>query len=74
MMVDYIGIMDMNIALKRYAQGDIKQSITLVKDELDIILHMFGEFGYSVFTTGTPLEPFDCLNRGAEPTQSTKKQ
>lgn len=83
LVVDYIGIKNnMNIALRRYAQGDVgqdsienvDQSITLVKDELDIIRRMFGEFDYSVFTTGTPLEQLDCLNRGAELMQSTKEQ
>lgn len=83
LVVDYIGIKNnMNIALRRYAQGDlgqdsvenVEQSITLVKDELDIIRRMFGEFDYSVFTTGTPLEQLDCLNRGAELMQSTKEQ
>ena len=83
LVVDYIGIKNnMNMALRRYAQGDIgqdsvenvEQSITLVKDELDIIRRMFGEFDYSVFTTGTPLEQLDCLNRGAELMQSTKEQ
>ena len=83
LVVDYIGIKNnMNIALRRYAQGDVgqdsvenvEQSITLVKDELDIIRRMFGEFDYSVFTTGTPLEQLDCLNRGAELMQRTIEQ
>ena len=83
LVVDYIGIKNnMNIALRRYAQGDfgldsvenVEQSITLVKDELDIIRRMFGEFDYSVFTAGTPLEQLDCLNRGAELMQRTKEQ
>ena len=83
LVVDYIGIKNnMNIALRRYAQGDVgqdsvenvEQLITLVKDELDIIRRMFGEFDYSVFTTGTPLEQLDCLNRGAELMQRTKEQ
>ena len=83
LVVDYIGIKNnMNIALRRYAQGDVgqdsvenvEQSITLVKDELDIIRRMFGEFDYSVFTTGTPLEQLDCLNRGAELMQRTKER
>ena len=83
LVVDYIGIKNnMNIALRRYAQGDVgqdsvenvEQSITLVKDELDIIRRMFGEFDYSVFTTGTPLVQLDCLNRGAELMQRTKEQ
>ena len=83
LVVDYIGIKsNMNVALKRYAQGDanqdsvesIEQSVTMVKDELDIIRRMFGGFDYSAFTTGTPLEQLDCLNRGAEFMQCTKEQ
>lgn len=83
LIVDYIGIKsNMNIALKRYAQGEdnkdtvenIEQSVTMVKDELDIIRRMFGNFDYSKFSTGTPLEQLDCLNRGAEFMQRTKEQ
>ena len=83
LVVDYIGIKNnMNVALKRYAQGDanldsvesIEQSVTMVKDELDIIRRMFGKFDYSKFTTGTPLEQLDCLNKGAEFMQRTKEQ
>ena len=83
LVVDYIGIKNnMNVALKRYAQGDansdsvenVEQSVTMVKDELDIIRRMFGGFDYSLFTTGTPLEQLDCLNRGAEFMQRTKEQ
>lgn len=72
----------MNVALKRYAQGDdnsdsvenIGQSVAMVKDELDIIRRLFGSFDYSVFSTGTPLEQLDCLNKGAELMQRTKEQ
>ena len=83
LVVDYIGIKsNMNVALKRYAQGDanvdsvedIGQSVVMVKDELDIIRRLFGSFDYSVFSTGTPLEQLDCLNRGAEWMQRTKEQ
>lgn len=83
LVVDYIGIKNnMNTALKRYATGEtdkdsvesVEQSITMVKDELDIIRRMFGKFNYSKFTTGTPLEQLDCLNRGAEFIQVTKEQ
>lgn len=83
LIVDYIGIKsNMNVALKRYAQGEdnkdtvenIEQSVTMVKDELDIIRRMFGSFDYSKFSTGTPLEQLDCLNRGAEFMQRTKEQ
>lgn len=83
LVVDYIGIKsNMNVALKRYAQGDanvdsvedIGQSVVMVKDELDIIRRLFGSFDYSVFSTGTPLEQLDCLNWGAEWMQRTKEQ
>lgn len=81
LVVDYIGIKNnMNKALKRYATGEldtgsvetIEQSVTMVKDELDILRRMFATFDYSKFTTGTPLEQLDILNRGAEFAQSTK--
>lgn len=82
LVVDYIGIKsNMNAALKRYATGDenndsvenIDQSVTIVKDELDILRRMFGSFNYEKFTTGTPLEQLDCLNKGAEYAQTTKE-
>lgn len=82
LVVDYIGIKNnLNTALKRYANGDnnqdsveaIEQSITMVKDELDILLRMFYKFDYSKFTTGTPLEQLDTLNKGTEFIQSTKE-
>lgn len=82
LVVDYIGIKsNMNEALKRYAQGstdsdsveNIAQSVTMVKDELDIIRRQFEGFDYSKFSTGTPLEQLDCLKRGAEWMQRTKE-
>lgn len=82
LVVDYIGIKNnLNTALKRYANGDnnpdsveaIEQSITMVKDELDILRRMFYKFDYSKFTTGTPLEQLDTLNKGTEFIQSTKE-
>ena len=83
LVVDYIGIKNnLNTALKRYANGNdedagsveaIEHSIIMVKDELDILRRMFGNFDYSKFSTGTPLEQLDCLNRGAEYAQTTKE-
>ena len=82
LVVDYIGIKNnMNTALKRYAMGDantdsvesVEQSVTMVKDELDILRRMFSGFDYSKFTEGTPLEQLDCLNKGAEFAQATKE-
>ena len=83
LIVDYIGIKNnMNIALKHYAQRkedkdsveSLEKSIVMVKDELDIIRRMFNNFDYSKFTSGSPLEQLDCLNRGSEFIQHTKEQ
>lgn len=83
LIVDYIGIKNnMNTALKHYAQGEtdsdsvesLEKSIVMVKDELDIIRRMFNGFDYSKFTSGSPLEQLESLNRGAEFMQRTKEQ
>jgi len=82
LVVDYIGIKtNMNNALKQYAGGGdlgenvetIEQSVTMVKDELDILRRMFAQFDFSKFTTGTPLEQLECLNHAAEFVQATEK-
>ena len=82
LVVDYIGIKtNMNNALKQYAGGGdlgdnvetIEQSLTMVKDELDILRRMFAQFDYSKFTTGTPLEQLECLKHAAEFVQATEK-
>ncbi len=82
LVVDYFGIKsNMNNALKQYAgAGDlgenvetIEQSLTMVKDELDILRRMFDKFDYSKFTTGTPLEQLECLKLASEFVQQTEK-
>ena len=82
LVVDYLGIKsNLNNALKQYAGGGdmgenvetIEQSLTLVKDELDILRRMFAPFDYTKFTTGTPLEQLECLKHAAEFIQSTEK-
>ena len=83
LVVDYIGIKNnLNTALKKYATGEnedagsveaVEHSIVMVKDELDILRRMFGSFNYNKFSTGTPLEQLDCLNRGAEYVQTTQE-
>lgn len=82
LVVDYIGIKtNINNALKQYAGGGdlgdnvetIEQSLTMVKDELDILRRMFAKFDYSKFTTGTPLEQLECLKHAAEFVQATEK-
>lgn len=83
LVVDYIGIKsNLNTALKRYAGGDqdetsietIEQSIVLVKDQLDILRRIFHRFDYSQFSSGTPLQQLNTLNKGAEFIQTTKEQ
>ena len=80
LVVDYIGIKNnMNFALKQYAEGagigvnveTIEQSVTMVKDELDILRRMFDKFDRSKFTTGTPLEQLECLKNASEFIQAT---
>ena len=82
LVVDYLGIKsNLNNALKQYAGGGdmgenvetIEQSLTLMKDELDILRRMFASFDYTKFTTGTPLEQLECLKNAAEFIQSTEK-
>ena len=82
LVVDYLGIKsNLNNALKQYAGGGnlgenvetIEQSLTLVKDELDILRRMFAHFDYTKFSTGTPLEQLECLKNAAEFIQSSEK-
>lgn len=82
LVVDYIGIKkNMNAALSKYASsGDemdgvemVEESITMVKDELDILRRMFHGFDRSPFTHGQPLEQLGCLKMGAEHIQATKE-
>ncbi len=83
LVVDYIGIKsNMNAALKQYANAEndgftiemAEQSVSIVKDELDIIRRIFNKFDYSKFTNGTPLEQLECLNQGAEYIQRTQER
>ena len=82
LVVDYLGIKsNMNNALKQYAGGGdigenietIEKSLTMVKDELDILRRLFAQFDYSKFSKGTPLEQLECLKLAAEFMQSTEK-
>ena len=82
LVVDYLGIKsNMNNALKQYAGGGdigenietIEKSLTMVKDELDILRRLFAQFDYSKFTTGSPLKQLECLKLAAEFIQSTEK-
>lgn len=83
LVVDYLGIKsNLNAALKKYATSDevaddmetTAQSVTMVKNELDLLRRMFAKVDYSRFSTGTPLEQLACLNEGAEFVQATEKR
>jgi type I restriction enzyme R subunit len=80
LVVDYIGIKrQMNLALKKYSKGEkknfeeIKQSVVVVKDHLDLLKKLFHKFDASAYFGGSPLEQLDCLNRAAEYVQITQK-
>lgn len=63
LIVDYIGIKkNMNTALKKYTNFEseefegVEQSITIVKDQLEVLGQMFHNFNSSDFFNGSPTE------------------
>ena len=79
LVVDYIGIKrQMNLALARYSDGGgssieaIEESITVVKDHLDLLQRLFHKFDKSPYFEGSPLQQLHCLNMAAEFVQVTK--
>ena len=73
LIVDYIGIKkNMNTALKKYTNFEseefegVEQSITIVKDQLEVLGQMFHNFNSSDFFNGSPTEQLACLNRAVE--------
>ena len=63
MIVDYIGIKkNMNLALRKYTNfekeefDDSWQSVTIVKDQLEVLDQMFSNFNAKDFYEGDPLE------------------
>ena len=73
LIVDYIGIKkNMNMALKKYTNIEseefegVEQSITIVKDQLDVLSQMFHNFNSTDFFNGSPTEQLACLNRAVE--------
>ena len=80
LIVDYIGIKNnMNLALKKYTNFEteefegIEQSITIVKDQLEVLGQMFHNFNSNDFFQGTPVEQLACLNRAVEYVQLTEE-
>ena len=73
LIVDYIGIKkNMNKALKHYTNyvddefEGIEQSVTIVKDQLEVLEQMFCNFNWNDYFNGTPIEQLECLNRAVE--------
>ncbi len=80
LIVDYIGIKkNMNTALKKYTNFEseefegVEQSITIVKDQLEVIGQMFHNFNSSDFFNGSPTEQLACLNRAVEYVQLSEE-
>ncbi len=80
LIVDYIGIKkNMNLALKKYTNFEteefegIEQSITIVKDQLEVLGQMFHNFNSKDFFNGSPVEQLACLNRAVEYVQLTEE-
>jgi len=80
LIVDYIGIKNnMNKALAKYTNfkaeefEGIEQSVIIVKDQLDVLAHMFHSFNDNAFFNGTPKQQLDCLNHAVEFVQLTEE-
>ena len=80
LIVDYIGIKkNMNLALKKYTNFEseefegIERSITIVKDQLEVLDQMFHNFNSKDFFEGTPKQQLDCLNRAVEYVQISEE-
>ena len=80
LVVDYFGIKtQMNQALAKYSKADasnieeISQSITVVRDHLDLLNRLFHQFDQKPYFTGEPMAQLACLNQAAEFVQLTEK-
>jgi type I restriction enzyme, R subunit len=80
LVVDYIGIKkQMNLALAKYNKGDednfedIKQSLVVVKDHLDLLAKLMHPFDNSKYFNGTTIEQLHTLNLAVEFVQQTKE-
>ncbi|CCK81887.1 type I restriction endonuclease subunit R [Desulfobacula toluolica] len=78
LIIDYIGIKkQMNLALAHYAKADtanfedVKQSIVVVRDHLDLMRAIFHKFDSTLYFFGQPMEQLHCLNMAAEYVQIT---
>jgi type I restriction enzyme R subunit len=78
LIVDYIGIKkQMNLALAHYSKADtanfeeIRQSIVVVRDHLDLMRVIFHRFDTRPYFSGQPMQQLHCLNMAAEYVQIT---
>jgi len=78
LIIDYIGIKkQMNLALAHYSKADtanfeeIKQSIVVVRDHLDLMRAIFHKFDTTPYFSGQPIQQLHCLNMAAEYVQIT---
>jgi type I restriction enzyme R subunit len=81
LVIDYIGIKkQMNLALAKYNKGDkdnfeeIEQSLTVVRDYLDLLAKLMHRFNNSKYFNGSTIEQLHTLNMAAEYVQQTKEQ
>ena len=81
LVVDYIGIKNqMNQALAMYSKSDasnieeIDQSLTAVRDHLDLLKRMFHTFDSAPYFSGEPTKQLECLRLASEFVQITEKQ
>ena len=51
----------------------MEQSITIVKDQLEVLGQMFHNFNSSDFFNGSPTEQLACLNRAVEYVQLSEE-
>jgi type I restriction enzyme R subunit len=80
LVVDYIGIKrQMNLALAKYNKEDegnfedLEQSLSVVRDHLDLLARLMHKFDSSKYFNGSTLEQLHALNLGAEFVQQTKE-
>mgnify|MGYP000598535970 CR=1 FL=1 len=81
LVVDYIGIKNqMNQALAIYSKSDqnnieeIEQSLSVLRDHLDLLNRLFHSFNKEPYFSGDPLAQLECLRHAAEFVQLTEKQ
>jgi type I restriction enzyme R subunit len=80
LVVDYIGIKKyMNLALAKYNKGDtenfedIKESLIIVRNHLDLLSKLFHKFDSSKYFEGSAIEQLNSLNSAAEFIQQAKE-